>query len=617
MDPVIPIIIIVIAATLVVYLTLFSGGSVTSKPPTDAKESFIDVSKVESERAREQVCTIAGAQFDNACEGDARVRRTLFFGPRKHHNDPYFMRKIRYGPDNHELRLTINDNSDETMQIWGDSCSSPGGCGGPGRRQHVFRADGSASHRKGVVISSGEDSAHLGGHPGLHVRNHKTGGWTHFPWTDGKNYIRGDTRVDGELTAPGYVKTNSIGAVGMSQGHNGNDWLRVWGGHNGTAIHHNTAINGNGGLVVGDWARVPTGEIHAKNKFCIGGECITRDHIRMLTGKNATIIKSSTTGKNLVVNPAEGSGTGRFGNANRGPWERVYITKCLPGQGGWCARRTNTEEAEWKPPPPPTAVQQAMSGSMFRLMDGWGRYWSVQGNELRLTTNAGAASVFRLAVVNGMYKMRNNARGFAILQNGDKGRAIRHSGWVMWAHDFGRWGPLYDFSWSLDVRSGSTVLIRNDYENTLVGVSDRDHNRVSILRQGHGLIREWKIVIGGAVASPARAPARPQVPAFRPSRVEDTSEDGMPKSWFGRNFGFAVYPQKNVFAVGGCYHIKDVAGIRSNATYIRVLGIHRRRHHNKDVITYMPVHPSVHPLLKSYRSINVGQNSPSCFGTRR
>ena len=66
-------------------------------------------------------------------------------------NDPYYIEKIGNTDSNH-LRLTINDNSNESLQIWGNSCGTTG-CGGAGVKQHQFDASGNAMH-KGTVTAS-------------------------------------------------------------------------------------------------------------------------------------------------------------------------------------------------------------------------------------------------------------------------------------------------------------------------------------------------------------------------------------------------------------------------------------------------------------------------------
>jgi hypothetical protein len=102
----------------------------------------------------------------------------------KNNTDSYYLEKVIKGKDNSSLRLTINDNADESFEIHGNSCGSPGGCPGPGTKAHRFRADGSAAHR-GAVVSS--------------APLNPDGSWTHLSWKDGKNYLSGDTNIVGKL----------------------------------------------------------------------------------------------------------------------------------------------------------------------------------------------------------------------------------------------------------------------------------------------------------------------------------------------------------------------------------------------------------------------------------
>ena len=92
--------------------------------------------------------------------------------------DPYFIEKVRTSADNNHLRLTINDNPDESFQIWGNSCGSDGGCGGQGRVLLKLNADGNL-HISGDALSRGQslikhnDSIHITTHG---TPNHPTHG---------------------------------------------------------------------------------------------------------------------------------------------------------------------------------------------------------------------------------------------------------------------------------------------------------------------------------------------------------------------------------------------------------------------------------------------------------
>lgn len=76
----------------------------------------------------------------------------LFDSPQNNNTDPYTLQKIIAGPNNSSLRLTINDDSDESFQIWGNSCAA-GNCGGPGTMQHKFSANGDVIHQGKLIVN--------------------------------------------------------------------------------------------------------------------------------------------------------------------------------------------------------------------------------------------------------------------------------------------------------------------------------------------------------------------------------------------------------------------------------------------------------------------------------
>eukprot|EP00798_Chlamydomonas_sp_ICE-L_P002893 gene2893-biopygen8738 len=75
-----------------------------------------------------------------------------FQTPKTNNTDNYTLRKVVHGVDKSSLRLTINDNSDEVFEIWGDSCAN-GECGGEGAVAHKFTADGNAWHKRAEVVA--------------------------------------------------------------------------------------------------------------------------------------------------------------------------------------------------------------------------------------------------------------------------------------------------------------------------------------------------------------------------------------------------------------------------------------------------------------------------------
>jgi hypothetical protein len=121
---------------------------------------------------------------------------------------PYRLEKV--GPSIH---ATVAEQPDDAVEVWGDACASPGGCGGPGRRAHRLRADGGAGHRGGLLV--GDPAARTvsdafdGFDEGVSAFNPTIGAYSHLPWKDGKNYLRGDTVVElGDL---------SVGASSLSR----------------------------------------------------------------------------------------------------------------------------------------------------------------------------------------------------------------------------------------------------------------------------------------------------------------------------------------------------------------------------------------------------------------
>ncbi len=91
--------------------------------------------------------------------GDANVQGKLMFGDDRlsatpgpsNRTDPYFLEK-KWDGKSSSLRLTINDDPDESLQIWGDACRQAGGCAGAGVERHRFDARGVATHGGGVRV---------------------------------------------------------------------------------------------------------------------------------------------------------------------------------------------------------------------------------------------------------------------------------------------------------------------------------------------------------------------------------------------------------------------------------------------------------------------------------
>jgi hypothetical protein len=79
------------------------------------------------------------------------IRGRLDFKDQGNNSDSYHLEKIIDGKNKSHLRLTLKDDADESLQIWGDSCGQ-GSCGGPGRKVHHFAANGNAIHAGSICI---------------------------------------------------------------------------------------------------------------------------------------------------------------------------------------------------------------------------------------------------------------------------------------------------------------------------------------------------------------------------------------------------------------------------------------------------------------------------------
>jgi hypothetical protein len=59
---------------------------------------------------------------------------------------------------------------------------------------------------------------------------------------------------------------------------NEQDWMRIFGSNaNGTAMYNGVSINGGGGLNVGNWGKVPQGQIRTSDRMCVGAWCWVQD----------------------------------------------------------------------------------------------------------------------------------------------------------------------------------------------------------------------------------------------------------------------------------------------------------------------------------------------------
>lgn len=176
-------------------------------------------------------CMFTGTDLEDTCSGDANINGRLFFGDPtmnrsysdKNNTDAYYMQKVV--SDQSSLRLTINDNSDESFQIWGDACGA-GNCNGEGRMAHKFQANGNVVSRGDVAVGgsvtvrgAGNFGGNVQGTPGLSVKRDLTvDGSGNFGSlqanklvVDGQGQFGGKLSVERDLTVEGRVFSGGDG----------------------------------------------------------------------------------------------------------------------------------------------------------------------------------------------------------------------------------------------------------------------------------------------------------------------------------------------------------------------------------------------------------------------
>ena len=138
---------------------------------------------------------------------DLDLKGTLWFGKNDGSTDPYSLRKVRT-PTKSSLRLTINDDADEALEIWGNSCGV-GNCAGEGALQHQFNAVGDAIHKGDILMSNGKSiksngRMHIAGEEQLYLLN-KNGVTIGKEWGGS-----GDLRVQGNVGIDGTMKGKTM-----------------------------------------------------------------------------------------------------------------------------------------------------------------------------------------------------------------------------------------------------------------------------------------------------------------------------------------------------------------------------------------------------------------------
>ena len=140
--------------------------------------------------------------------------------------DVYNLEKVTTSYNNNSLRMTINDDADESFQIWGNSCNEAGGCGAQGALKHHFQAtgrtqhltyDGDANSEQLIIGTTDRSNLRLGktaeyswiqSHGSKPLKINPIGNEVHIANTGVKTIMNGDVEIKGKLTIGNSVLTS-------------------------------------------------------------------------------------------------------------------------------------------------------------------------------------------------------------------------------------------------------------------------------------------------------------------------------------------------------------------------------------------------------------------------
>lgn len=332
--------ILIVVKLLVVLFTVKRHQKIKESFDTMARPN--EVNKV----GRDGICGIASHNTDRYCDGNAWVRNTLHFGDRK--GFPHKVKKV-----GDSLRVTLNPNDGRTVDIR------------KGDNNQLHRLDDQGvSWHKGGVISGNADPDKWAMKTGAHIETKPIAGrynWTHMPWTDNRNYIRGDgTVVDnavfirskgrmGDIKAPfthqdrGLHIQNKNGKWTHFAWNDNNNYIRGTtifdndvhlkgpvrtGGnldvHGNTNSHH---VIARGNADIRGYIQLP-----ANGKICFGNNCIDSKWVtKFKNPPKPTIIKQAPPPpppKPYCIfyehSNGKGGSTKRFGHGKYPNWTSIY-----------------------------------------------------------------------------------------------------------------------------------------------------------------------------------------------------------------------------------------------------------------------------------------------------
>ncbi len=129
----------------------FPNGSMRMYSSSANRSATTGLAIARSDGTLNDVLTVTGDKLTNVY-GDIDLRGKLHLGRVDGSTDPYVIEKKLMAPNQSALRLTMNDNPDEALEIWGDSCST-GNCAGEGVLRHRFQVNGDASHAGNLRVA--------------------------------------------------------------------------------------------------------------------------------------------------------------------------------------------------------------------------------------------------------------------------------------------------------------------------------------------------------------------------------------------------------------------------------------------------------------------------------
>lgn len=141
-----------------------------------------------NEPGNDLVCRTSVGEMQRNCTDEAVHLRQLRVGP-----GPLLVGtagKVKLVEADGAFNVDLRDTGGaaKAVKIWGG-------------QTHVFdTATGAAMHPGAAVLGAPADAipSYVPSTTGLHVKN-PDGKWSHLPYSDGRNYLRGSTQVDGEL----------------------------------------------------------------------------------------------------------------------------------------------------------------------------------------------------------------------------------------------------------------------------------------------------------------------------------------------------------------------------------------------------------------------------------